>query len=293
MIEYFVFILMIIAGVAIIAFAVDKKRRKGKKAYAGISSKGTVKRGGVPSYKSNTGRNRYAPDPDNPDKRYDSLFSGKKEDSKDRYKKIMERRKNIRPGEIEIPVNAWGTDSGDKKASKKSQASAQNGKYGHLFSSDSSASTSKLAKLKMRAMEVYEEQYNKDDSTPDKEEKASIFSMFGGGNAEENSPPTPPPVQSSFEPEMRREDMQPLPERERVPEPAPSGFGSFGRPEPEVNSSSPVPPAQDNDVSRPPEPQPRDDSAAKDDAFNRMLGFEAKKEEPPKKKNDNEWTPMF
>ncbi|MCK4927939.1 MAG: hypothetical protein KAS11_05685, partial [Candidatus Aenigmarchaeota archaeon] len=106
MIEYFVFILMIIAGVAIIAFAVDKKRRRGGKAYAGISSKGTVRRGGASGYRSRTGRDRYASDPENPDKRYDSLFSGKKEDKKDRYRKIMDRRRNIRPGEVEIPVKA-------------------------------------------------------------------------------------------------------------------------------------------------------------------------------------------
>lgn len=297
MIEYFIFILMIIAGVAIIAFAVDKKRRRGKKAYAGISSKGTVRRGGTSGYKSRTGRDRYTSDPENPDKRYDSLFSGKKEDKKDRYRKIMNRRRNIRPGEVEIPVKAWG-GSGDTASSQKPQASAKNGKYGHLFSSDSSASTSKLAKLKRRAMEVYEEQYRKED-VPEKEEKPSIFSMFGGGSSEENAPPTPtpPPVQNSFEPEMRREEIQPLPERlperESVPEPVASGFGNFGRSDADVNGNSGMSRVPEDNNPRPPEPQPKYDDAAKDDAFNRMLGFEPKKDQVPKKKNDNEWTPMF
>lgn len=294
MIEYFIFILMIIAGVAIIAFAIDKKRRRGGKAYAGISSKGTVKRGGISGYRNRTGRDRYASDPENPDKRYDSLFSGKKEDKKDRYRKIMNRRKNIRPGEVEIPVKAWGDGSGDQKTSQRPKASAKNGKYGHLFSSDSSASTSKLAKLKKRAMEVYEEQYTKED-VPEKEEKPSIFSMFGGGNAEESTPPapTPPPVQSSFEPEMRREEVQPLPERESVPEPVASGFGNFRSPETDVNGNSGMSRVPEENNPRPPEPQPNSDDAAKDDAFNRMLGFDQKKEQVPKKKNDNEWTPMF
>ena len=297
MIEYFIFILMIIVGVAIIAFAVDKKRRRGGKDYAGISSKGSVTRGRASRYKNRASRDRYASDPENPDKRYDSLFSGKKEDKKDRYRKIMDRRKNIRPGEVEIPVKAWD-GSGDRDVSKKSQASGKNGKYGHLFSSDSSASTSKLAKLKKRAMDVYEEQYTKED-VPEKEEKPSIFSMFGRGNAEDSTPPTPtpPPVQSSFEPEMRREEVQPLPERlperESVPEPVASGFGNFGRSDADVNGNPGMSRVSEDNNPRPPEPQPNNDDAAKDDAFNRMLGFDQKKEQVPKKKNDNEWTPMF
>lgn len=288
MIEYFIFILMIIAGVAIIAFAVDKRRRRGRKAYAGISSKGTVTRT-ASGYRSRSDRDRYAPDSENPDKRYDSLFSGKKEDKKDRYRKIMDRRKNIRPGEVEIPVTAW-SGSEDTVSSNKPQASAKNGKYGHLFSADSSASTSKLAKLKRRAIEVYDEQYRKED-VPEKEEKPSIFSMFGGGNAEENTPPTPPPVQNSFEPEMRREEVQPIPERESVPET--QSFGGFRPPENNVNGNSGMSRMPEENNPRPPEPQPNNDDAAKDDAFNRMLGFEPKKDPVPKKKNDNEWTPMF
>ena len=299
MIEYFVFILMIIAGVAIIAFALDKKKKNRKRAYVGVSSKGTVSHSKKSSNRNWTGRKRYAPEPENPDKRYDSLFSKKKDNKKDRYKKIMEKRKNIRPGEVEIPINAWGKDSGGKNAEQNNQAPGPRGKYGHLFSSNSSASTSKLAKLKQRAMEVYEEQYTKEEDTSDKEEKPSIFSMFGGGNSEENTPPTPPPVQSSFEPEMRREEVQPLPERlperESVPNHTPAGFGSFRSSESDMNSSSGMPqaPPEDNS-SRLQEPQPKEnDDVTKEDAFNRMLGFEPKKEEIPKKKNDNEWTPMF
>ncbi|MEA2003461.1 MAG: hypothetical protein U9O53_00695 [archaeon] len=298
MLEYFVFILMIIAGVAIIAFALDKKKKNSKSTYVGVSSKGTVAHSKKSGNRNWVGRKRYAPEPENPDKRYDSLFSKKKDNKKDRYRKIMERRKNIRPGEVEMPINAWGKGSGEKNSGQNNQAPRPRGKYGHLFSSNSSASTSKLAKLKQRAMEVYEEQYTNKEDTSDKEEKPSIFSMFGGGNSKEKTPPTPPPVQSSFEPEMRREEVQPLPERlperESIPNHTPAGFGSFRSSETDPSSSSGMPQMPEDNSSRLQEQQPKEnDNVTKDDAFNRMLGFEPKKEEIPKKKNDNEWTPMF
>ncbi|NOQ56061.1 MAG: hypothetical protein GQ477_04620 [Nanohaloarchaea archaeon] len=270
MLEYFTFLLMIIGGAAIIVFSLDKKRRgKTTNNYVGLSSKGVVTRSRSPIYRRPT---FYSQEPKD---KVDTLFSGNQTNNKDKYKKIMERKKNIRSGEVEIPVNAWGKSGKTNKVGQK-QPVKQTGKYGHLFSSGSSASASKLAKLKMRAMEVYEDQYE-NDATQKEEEKPSIFSMFGGDNEEE----------------PRQEVSQPIPQ--------PNGFGqenSFMNipQEPVVEEPkmfaepiAPPEPVQDNFS----EPQKVVDEATKEDAFNRMLGFEPKKDTPEKKKNDDEWTPIF
>lgn len=282
MLEYFIFILMIIGGAAIIVFSVDKKRRgKNNNNYVGLSSKGIMT-------KSRATYRRPTFNPPAPKDKVDTLFSGNQTDNKDRYKKIMERKKNIRPGEVEIPINAW--NKADQKTKEGEKPVKQTGKYGHLFSSGSNASASKLAKLKMRAMEVYEDQYENEE-TPKEEEKPSIFSMFGGDNEEDKREVAQPVPQSNgFGQEMQQENSF----RNTYPEPKTEDLSiaqprSFTEPAPNNFNSAPE---QVQDSFSAPLP-PKDDSAVKEDAFNRMLGFEPKKEATQKKKDDDEWTPIF
>ncbi len=286
MLEYFIFILMIIGGAAIIVFSIDKKRRsKNNNNYVGLSSKGVMT-------KSRATYRRPTFNPPAPKDKVDTLFSGNQTNNKDRYNKIMERKKNIRPGEVEIPINAW--NKADKKTKGAKKPVKQTGKYGHLFSSGSSASASKLAKLKMRAMEVYEDQYENEE-TQKEDEKPSIFSMFGGDNEEDKRDDIPQPVPQSngFGQEMQQENSF----RNTYPEPRTEDLSiaqprSFTEPVPNNFNNAPAEPVQDTAFPAPLPPK-EEDGVAKEDAFNRMLGFEPKKEAAPKKKNDDEWTPIF
>ncbi|MBW6462087.1 MAG: hypothetical protein K0B07_03520 [DPANN group archaeon] len=256
--------------------------------YVGLSSKGIMTKTRPVNYCRPT---KYSSEPKD---KVDTLFtSGKQIDNKDRYNRIMERKKNIKPGEIEIPLNAWNKNEQKSKGFVKPQPIKQSGKYGHLFISDSSASASKLAKLKMRAMEVYDDQYTKEDM-PKEDEKPSIFSMFGGDDENEDDKRQayqPLPQSNGFRQEIQQENSfrntyrQPMTEESSMSEPR-----SFIEPvnnnfnnihEPMQDTFSPLP--QKNNY----------DEEAKEEAFNRMLRFEPKKDVPPKKKDNNEWTPIF
>ncbi len=278
MLEYFIFLLMIIGGATLIVFSVDKKRKnKTSNNYVGLSTKGTIT-------KSRATYRRPTFNPPAPKDKVDTLFSGNKTNNKDKYNKIMERKKNIRPGEVEIPIRAWHKT--DKKTKGVRKPVKQTGKYGHLFSSGSSASASKLAKLKMRAMEVYEDQYESEETTKE-EEKPSIFSMFGNDTHEEEKVPQ----SNGFGQEMRQENSF----RNTYPEPKTEELANtrtFSEPVPNNFNSAPVESVQETTFSAP-LPAKEDDGVGKEDAFNRMLGFEPKKETAPKKKNDDEWTPIF
>lgn len=298
---------MIIIGVAIIVFSLEKKKKRSSGSYVNLSKNGAV-RG---QRKVNYGRrdmNNYADSSTGygENDKFDTLFSKKKEDKKGRYRRIMDRRKNVRPGEVEIPMGAWGA----KGKGQEKGIPAVKGKYGHLFSSDSAASTSKLAKLKKRAMDVYEDQHNEVKSEIiEKEDKPSIFSMFGGGDEnrqEETTPATPPetnpPIGNGFAGERREEERPyPYPQRETVPSSNIPNNNRFGAPpETRIADTNPVEPNRevagvDNQmnasVNNP--ANNREDEISRDEAFNRMLNFGSKKDEKEKKKDNDEWTPMF
>ncbi|MEA3229815.1 MAG: hypothetical protein U9P44_02780 [archaeon] len=292
MLEYFVFVLMIIIGAAIIVFSLDKKRWK-RGSYVDISRRGNVASGKRTYYKKTPARSLsvYSEEKNITDNKFDTLFSGKSEkkniDNKERYRRILERRKNLRPGEIEIPMQ--GKRKREGIPIKKTYKPAEK-----QFDPITPASASKLSKLKRRVMDIYDDLYEKEEK-PAEEEKPSIFSMFGQNEEtrREQSPPQPlPPQQSQFGEEIKREETDRYSQTEfarsspaPIPLPGANPGGSTLNINDEINKSG----EGDNNFGQ----TDKKDEVTKDDMFKMMLGVNPKKEELPKKKENNEWTPMF
>ncbi len=288
MLEYFIFVMMIIGGAAIIVTALDKKKGiMNDNPYASISGRGKVrsqgkkgisyKRPGYHSIRKNESKN-------DGKSKFDTLFkSDKRQDMRERQKRMAERRKSIRPGEVEIPVSAWGADGKKMKDNIKKKNYDPYKLLKHTETKEpTGAQVSKLSKVKKRVMDIYDDTYSHQNAEPQEnhDEKKSIFSMFGSSEPKQEVPQQP----------VNRPQQEPAfqPPSQATPQPRQNDFPNPFVNAPKEETRPAFQPPQDNGFQKP----KNDDSISTEDVFNRMLAG-GNKDEKPKKKDNTEWTPMF